>query len=69
MVSDLDKVEPRWGGASSAITPGHWFHGVNIYGKARRYEFSPGAVPTLNAAVYGLELGGVQQGTDLPKGP
>ena len=39
------------------------------YGKARRYEFGPGAVPTLNAAVYGLESGGVQQGTDLPKGP
>ena len=55
---DLDRVEPRQGRASSAITPGHWFHGVNIYGKARRYKFSPGAVPTLNAAVYGLESGG-----------
>ena len=30
MVFDLDKVEPWWGRAASAITLGHWFHGVNI---------------------------------------
>ena len=30
LVFDLDKVEPWWGRAASAITPGHWFHGVNI---------------------------------------
>ena len=45
MVFDPDKVEPRWGRAASAITLGHWFHGVNI------------------------ELGGLQQGADLLKGP
>ena len=30
MVFDLDMVEPRQGRAASAITLGHWFHGVNI---------------------------------------
>ena len=38
LVFDLDKVEPRWGGAASAITPGHWFCGVNVYGQRRRYK-------------------------------
>ena len=69
MVFDPDKVEPRQGRAASAITPGHRFHGVNFYGKARRYEFGSGEVPTLNAPMYGFESGGVQQGADLPRGP
>ena len=30
MVFDPDGVEPRRGRAASAITPGHWFCGVNI---------------------------------------
>ena len=58
MVFDPDKVEPRRGRAASAITPGHWFYDVNIYGKARRYKSCPGEVPTLNAAMYGFESGG-----------
>ena len=29
-VFDPDKVEPRRGRAASAITPGHWFYGVNV---------------------------------------
>ena len=58
MVFDPDKVEPWRGRAASAVTPGHWFHGVNICSKARRYEFGLGEVPTLNAAMYGFESGG-----------
>ena len=27
-----DVLEPRQGGAASAIAPGQWFYGVNIYG-------------------------------------
>ena len=57
-VFDPDKVEPKWGRAASATTPGHWFHVVNIYGQRRRYKFCPGEVPTLNAAVYGFESEG-----------
>ena len=70
LVFDPDKVEPKWGRAASAITPGHWFYGVNIYGQRRRHKSCPGEVPTLNAAMYGFESeGGVQQGADLSKGP
>ena len=57
-VFDPDKVEPRWGRAASAIIPGHWFYGVNIYGNARRYKSRPGEAPTLNAAMYGFESEG-----------
>ena len=57
-VFDPDKVEPKWGRAASAIAPGNWFYGVNIYGKARRYKSCPGEAPTLNAAMYGFESEG-----------
>ena len=69
-VFDLDKVEPRWGRTASAITPGHWFYGVNVYGQRRRYKSRPGEVPTLNAAMYGFESEGeYNRVPDLPKGP
>ena len=38
LVFDLDKVEPRWGRAASAVTPGHWFYSVNVYSLRRRYK-------------------------------
>ena len=57
-VFDPDKVEPRQGRAASAITPGHWVYGVNIYSQRRRYKSRPGEAPTLNAAMYGFESEG-----------
>ena len=53
-VYDLDKVEPQRGWATSAVEPGHWFYGIQIYGQARRYRTKLGEVPTLNVALYGF---------------
>ena len=69
LVFDPDKLEPKQHRAASAIIPGHWFYGLNVYGQRRRYKSHPGEVPTLNAAMYGFESGGVQLGADLAKGP
>ena len=53
-VYDQDRVEPRRGWAASAMEPGHWFYGIQIYGQARKYKTKPGEVLTLNAALYGF---------------
>ena len=53
-VYDQDRVEPRRGWAASAVEPGHWFYGIQIYGQARKYKTKPGEVLTLNVALYGF---------------
>ena len=57
-VFDPDVLEPRQGRAASAIAPGQWFYGVNIYGQARKYKTHPGEAATLNVAMYGFESEG-----------
>ena len=43
------------GRAGSAIEPGNWGYGINIYGKPRRYRSKIGEAATLNSAMYGFK--------------
>ena len=52
---DPELIEARQRRGGSAIEPGHWDYGINIYGKARRYRATPGETPTLNSAMYGFD--------------
>ena len=48
---DPELIEARCQGGASAIEPGHWAYGINIYGKARRYWAAPEDTLTLNSAL------------------
>ena len=51
---DPELIEARCQRGGSAIEPDHWDYGINIYGKARKYQAAPGETPTLNSALYGF---------------
>ena len=38
--------------SASAVEPGQWGCGINVYGKRRRYQAKPSKKSTLNAAMY-----------------
>ena len=40
--------------SASAVEPGQWGYGINVYGKRRRYQAKPSEKSTLNAAMYGF---------------
>ena len=40
--------------SASAVKPGQWGYGINVYGKRRRYQAKPSEKSTLNAAMYGF---------------
>ena len=40
--------------SASAVEPGQWGYGINVYGKRKRYQAKPSEKSTLNAAMYGF---------------
>ena len=39
---------------ASAVEPGQWGYGINVYGKRWRYQAKASEKSTLNAAMYGF---------------
>ena len=39
---------------ASAVEPGQWGYGINVYGKRRKYQAKASEKSTLNAAMYGF---------------